>query len=225
MSDPWNNWYHCMANTYGTWLPGDPRGWRTRKHRRHIEGDYKSPPRENHAPLHRQSQALMKRPPVHLSPAARARAVDLLRLAFERWRVEPLVISVSAMHMHVLARFVPWAAGDVAAWLVEARSRPPAAWDGGERAWIGLRAGQFVRYTKTGRVVADPARHYMGIAKKESSNALIEVYPQYAGGVWADRGKIVPVADRGHQVELVRYIARHKREGAAIWLDPRLIKK
>ncbi|MGH7177977.1 MAG: hypothetical protein ACREJC_11395, partial [Tepidisphaeraceae bacterium] len=23
---PWNDWYHVMAHTYGTWLPGDPRG-------------------------------------------------------------------------------------------------------------------------------------------------------------------------------------------------------
>jgi hypothetical protein len=19
----WNDWYHCMGNTYGTWLPGE----------------------------------------------------------------------------------------------------------------------------------------------------------------------------------------------------------
>ena len=24
----WNGWYHVTGNTYGTWLPGDPRGWR-----------------------------------------------------------------------------------------------------------------------------------------------------------------------------------------------------
>lgn len=41
---PWNDWYHIMCHTYGTWLPGDPRGFRTRHHREHVEGDYKSPP-------------------------------------------------------------------------------------------------------------------------------------------------------------------------------------
>jgi hypothetical protein len=33
----WNAWYHVTVNTYGTWLPGDPRGWHTR-HRRAQPG-------------------------------------------------------------------------------------------------------------------------------------------------------------------------------------------
>jgi hypothetical protein len=41
---PWNHWYHCMGNTFGTWLPGSPKGFRTRHHREHVEGDYKHPP-------------------------------------------------------------------------------------------------------------------------------------------------------------------------------------
>jgi len=41
---PWRNWYHCMGNTYGTWLPGDPKGFRTRHHDAHVEGDYRFPP-------------------------------------------------------------------------------------------------------------------------------------------------------------------------------------
>jgi hypothetical protein len=24
---PWNDWYHIMTHTYGTWLPGDPKGF------------------------------------------------------------------------------------------------------------------------------------------------------------------------------------------------------
>ena len=40
----WNNWYHVNGNTYGTWLPGDPRGWRERGHKKHVAGDYKNPP-------------------------------------------------------------------------------------------------------------------------------------------------------------------------------------
>jgi hypothetical protein len=36
---PWHDWYHCVANTYGTWLPGDPRGWRSCHHRERVEGD------------------------------------------------------------------------------------------------------------------------------------------------------------------------------------------
>ena len=43
---PWNFWYHVGSNTKGTWLTGDPRGFRSRHHREHVEGDYRrlSPP-------------------------------------------------------------------------------------------------------------------------------------------------------------------------------------
>ena len=44
MSVAWNGWYHVTANTYGTWLRGDPRGWRERHHRKHVEGDYQTRP-------------------------------------------------------------------------------------------------------------------------------------------------------------------------------------
>ncbi|HEX3314753.1 MAG TPA: hypothetical protein VHR72_07680 [Gemmataceae bacterium] len=30
-------------STYGSWLPGNPRGFRSRKHRIHSSGDYKNP--------------------------------------------------------------------------------------------------------------------------------------------------------------------------------------
>ena len=37
-------WFHVTAHTYGAWLAGDARGFRTRHHREHVEGDYKHPP-------------------------------------------------------------------------------------------------------------------------------------------------------------------------------------
>jgi hypothetical protein len=37
-------WYHIMLTTSGDWLYGDARGFRTRHHREHVEGDYKNPP-------------------------------------------------------------------------------------------------------------------------------------------------------------------------------------
>ncbi len=39
----WRNWYHVSCNTYGTWLPGDPRGWRERKHKKHVDGEQVRP--------------------------------------------------------------------------------------------------------------------------------------------------------------------------------------
>ena len=35
----WNNWYHGVGGAYGTWLAGDSRGFRTFRHRRHVDGD------------------------------------------------------------------------------------------------------------------------------------------------------------------------------------------
>jgi len=48
--EPWNHWYHVNGNTYGTWLPGDPRGWRSYKHKRHVEGEYVQLHLRSHAP-------------------------------------------------------------------------------------------------------------------------------------------------------------------------------
>ncbi|HEX8912687.1 MAG TPA: hypothetical protein VF796_10045 [Humisphaera sp.] len=69
---PWNNWVHCVGSTYGAWLRGDPRGWRARHHREHVDGDYRSPPPKGvHDQLLARSKALMTRPGVRLSWDAR----------------------------------------------------------------------------------------------------------------------------------------------------------
>ena len=63
----WNNWYHCVGSTYGAWLPGDPRGFRTFRHRLHVEGDYKNPPAAGtFTAIYERSKRLMKRPAVVL---------------------------------------------------------------------------------------------------------------------------------------------------------------
>ena len=78
----WNDCYHVTANPYGQWLRGDPRGWRERKHRLHVAGDYKHPPlpsRYNQA-IYEQSQRLLKHPPVEFAAEQRSQ-VGLLILA------------------------------------------------------------------------------------------------------------------------------------------------
>src|SRR3954469_18588066 len=72
MADPWNNWFHCCGSTYGAWLRGDPRGWRARHHREHVDGDYKNPPAPGtYDRLAAYSHRIMKRERVILSPEAR----------------------------------------------------------------------------------------------------------------------------------------------------------
>src|SRR4051812_17125472 len=102
----WNAWYHCTCNTYGTWLRGDPRGWRARHHREHVEGDYKNPPpKGKHDALYARSKWLMKRDPVHLELGLRAFVLEAI---VERLLRESIVVITAALtrkHLHVLARF------------------------------------------------------------------------------------------------------------------------
>ncbi|XAL98105.1 hypothetical protein OT109_10905 [Phycisphaeraceae bacterium D3-23] len=175
----WHHWYHCMANTFGTWLPGDPRGFRTKHHREHAEGDYKNPPPAGkYDGLHTAAQNKMRRPPIVLNTSAqRSALVAIVAIveAFGFHHIEFLCAAVSNEHLHVLARFEP-------------------------------RDG-----------VADPPRHYLGIAKKQSAKALVAAGLAEPGGVWARKGKIVPITDRSHQVNVFRYIQRHAQQGAAVW--------
>jgi len=102
----WNGWYHVDGHTYGTWLRGDPRGWRSRKHREHVEGDYKSPPPPGrHDRLREQSRRLMKGPPVRLDRNQRRVAGQAMVAKLLALGVEVLAVSLDAVHYHILARF------------------------------------------------------------------------------------------------------------------------
>jgi REP element-mobilizing transposase RayT len=171
---PWNNWYHCMFHTYGTWLPGDPHGFRTRHGRQHIDGDYKNPPREDFTALHKHSASLLKRPPVRFSPEQRTIVRDALLASFAKWCVELVVLSVDSIHVHLLARFP--------------RQNP---------------------------------RHFIGLAKKESSAFLKRMEGFAAGGLWGARAQCEPIENRAHQVSTVRYILRHQDKGAAVHFQKR----
>ena len=102
----WNGWYHVDGCTYGAWLRGDKRGWRSRKHRTHSPGDYKDPPPPGtHETLLRRSRELMKGEPVVLSVPQRRIAGQALVEMPARQSVELLSLSLGGMHYHILARF------------------------------------------------------------------------------------------------------------------------
>lgn len=182
----WNGWYHLMSNTFGTWLPGDPRGFRTRKHREHVEGDYKNPPPAGkYDARYSRSIKRLKRPQVRLNVQSRIVAVEAIRHAMvDVHELDVLSIAVSSQHAHVLVR-------------LPVSSKP-----------VPLRHG--LRET-------DPARFFMGIAKERSAKKLAAVGLVAPGGVWAKRGKIVPITERKHQVNVYRYILKHVKEGAVVW--------
>src|SRR5690242_19796735 len=92
-------WFHRVASTYGSWLPGDPRGFRARHHREHVEGDYRNPPPAGqYADLERRSRASLKQPPAVIPGPLRS-VVGLALL--ERLRaLGALVVCVSVSGQH-----------------------------------------------------------------------------------------------------------------------------
>lgn len=102
MPEPGMLWRHVIINTRGTWLHGDARGFRSRKHRIHSSGDYRNPPPPGeHAGLHDYHQA-RSRGEVTLANALRrtiGRAL-LANLLGRHYRV--LAVAVGKVHAHVL---------------------------------------------------------------------------------------------------------------------------
>lgn len=189
---PWNDWFHVNGNTYGTWLRGDPRGWRARHHREHVDGDYKNPPAPGtYDRLHAHSQRLMKRPAVHLSQEARALACQAMVDSLLRHRVELISLCVDDHHYHLLARFGKPTDSD---------------------PWASV-----VAQRRDGKALIAVARHCVGIAKKDSATALSDAGLAARGGVWAKRCRVPPIGDRAHQLNVYRYIVNHAERAAAVW--------
>ena len=162
-------WYHVSVTAYGAWLPGDPRGFRTRKHREHVEGDYKNPPPAGkYETRHRNSREKMKYEPALLTPPQREITCFALR---DRIAQEGLIVCVAmgGRHGHLLVK------GDPARvkWFVGL---------GKKHAWYELKAAGM------------PIR-----------------------SMWADGCGVKPVRDRAHQMNVYRYLVRHRREGAFVW--------
>jgi REP element-mobilizing transposase RayT len=106
MPRAWNAWYHCTANTYGTWLHGDTRGWRSRHHRDHVDGDYhRPPPPGKYDALQRHARSLMPRPPVHLNRDLLHPTLAAVIQKLQEQRTEIVIASLDDHHLHILARF------------------------------------------------------------------------------------------------------------------------
>ena len=96
-------WYHVIWNTLGSWLPGDPRGFRNRDHRIHSSGDYRNPPpREEHANLLAYNKS-RSRDTVTLPRSIRPAIIESILDSLQRAEQHAAAISVAAEHVHVLA--------------------------------------------------------------------------------------------------------------------------
>ncbi len=125
-------WFHIILTTYGAWLPGDPRGFRTRHHREHVDGDYKQPPpKGKYDERHRQSKKLTTYPAVVLPGAYRPVVGIALRDRLQQSGGDVLVISVNGQHLHIQVQLDQVQLDDVDA-------RYPVG-DAKRHAWFELR--------------------------------------------------------------------------------------
>jgi hypothetical protein len=100
----WRNWYHCTVSTYGTWLPGDPRGWRERNHHEHVQGDYKTPPKPSkfNAGRFQHSKDIMKDDPYLIAASDREPIGHLLIDSFHHRQIPLSALAVCEKNFHVL---------------------------------------------------------------------------------------------------------------------------
>lgn len=104
MPTRWDNWVHAIVSTYGTWLPGDPRGFRDHGHRVHSSGDYKRPPPPGeHAGLHRYAKRRAG-PEVVIPPALREPIAGAFAEKLIEVRCPPRTVAVGKVHGHALVR-------------------------------------------------------------------------------------------------------------------------
>jgi hypothetical protein len=120
-------WYHVTLTTYGAWLPGDARGFRTRHHRDHVDGDYKNPPAPGaYRGLEAHVRKTLKQPPVNLSPSHQALVGKALLERLDGAGAIVVCVAVASQHVHLLAKMPRAARRD---WLGAAK----------RHAWFELR--------------------------------------------------------------------------------------
>lgn len=102
---PGGTWYHCITSTYGAWLYGDARGFRTRHHREHVDGDYKSPPPPGlYAKEYTRSVRSLKQAPVRIGKALRRVVGEAFREKLVERGAFVVCIAVSGQHVHALVK-------------------------------------------------------------------------------------------------------------------------
>lgn len=162
-----------MCNTYGTWLPGDSRGFRTYRGKHPIAFDYKHrPPSGYYDQLFDRSKRLMSRSAVILRSGQQRRYVlDELIASLLRNGIRVAAGALDRIHLHML---------------VQCADHNP--------------------------------RHWIGIAKRESSHYSKRAGFAPVGGIWGASSECKPIADEAHFLRTLRYIPDHAARGAEIYV-------
>jgi hypothetical protein len=131
----------------------------------------------------------MPRGAVHLAPDARRCASAELVASLTHQGIEVIVCAVDDHHFHILARFV----------------LPPPK-PTGSNPWASTR----------NQPIYTHIRHVVGLAKSRAARALSSQGLVPEGGVFGERFKITPIADRAHQINVFRSIREHDERGASV---------
>jgi hypothetical protein len=152
-------WVHFVETVYGAWLYGDGRGFRTRHHREHVEGDYKAPPPAgNYEARRRQSMANLKQSPVVVSAGWRPIIGGAVRNRLQHLGAFVLCVSQGGQHLHLLAKLPR----DVDARIWMGLAKKHAAFEAKARGWQGklwAKRGKEVRVRDRGHQLN--AYHYI----------------------------------------------------------------
>ena len=102
-------WWLVTWNTYGTWLPGDPRGFQTWRGREYVpppkryakvgEATYDPAP---YRPRRAAAERRITQPAVRLAPVWRGLCVGAFAAELDRLPVTPAVLSLDDWHAHAL---------------------------------------------------------------------------------------------------------------------------
>jgi REP element-mobilizing transposase RayT len=198
----WGGWFHVVGTTYGAWLPGDPRGFRTRDHREHIEGDYKNPPKTSRQHLHAHARAAMKRAPFRFTPTTQQAACGYFIEALNHYKIDYTTLCVAPTHFHLLLR---------------APSPPAPA--GGTVNGGALHDGTVndeISHPPPPNIKHLTARLKSWVTHRMKQGHPDAVPPAGAGGLWGKGGKVVPINDESHFNAVRNYIRRHENEGAVV---------
>ncbi len=102
MPQPGKRWRHVVISTHSSWLPGDPRGFRSQDHKIHSSGDYKNPPPPGeHAGLHQYSKTISA-PAVVIPQECRAIVGGAILKKLQKLDCQVLAGAVAGMHAHFL---------------------------------------------------------------------------------------------------------------------------
>jgi REP element-mobilizing transposase RayT len=102
MARPGMQWRHIVFCTHNSWLPGDPRGFRNKKHRIHSSGDYKNPPPAGeHAGLFQHAKKISGEPVV-IPKELQERMGRAMLAELQKQDCTVLAIAVAANHVHIL---------------------------------------------------------------------------------------------------------------------------